>query len=539
MTQSDPPPSFGPSSAPPTPAGEAGDETARAHVRWLVAVGGGRGGAGKSLVAVNLAIYLAQLGKSVVLVDADATGANLHAHFGLAAAAAEPALDGAGGPEALQRSLVATSVHGLSLLPAAHDAIEPAVVLRSGRKARWMSQLRALPVDALVVDVGPGQGHLALDVMASADVPILVATPEPPAVEATYRFLRAAFRRRLRRSLMRDRFRLGLVDRAFAEFGRLPAPLQVVRALAKMDPAVAAHAWDQAARTRGLLVVNQTRVRGDLDLGESMSALARRHLGVALDELGHIEHDDTVWLTVRRNRPLLVEAPTSRAARNIERIARRVVAWLTTPGVQFVPQPLPPAAPTLHEVLGIERSASDEDVRRAYKRQRELYSSGSVAISSLLDAGALKREQVRLDEAYDTLLDAVRRGAYELSTFPEPEVRGPPKPVARPALAAEQLMLQAELAREVGPDTEFTGGLLRKIRESQGVEVAEIAERTKIGRGYLEAIEAEEFDALPATVYVRGFVTELARCLRLDPALVQRTYLRRMRERLATSGKST
>ena len=36
-------------------------------------------------------------------------------------------------------------------------------------------------------------------------------------------------------------------------------------------------------------------------------------------------------------------------------------------------------------------------------------------------------------------------------------------------------MLQAELAREIGPDTEFTGPLLRKVRESQGIELAEIA----------------------------------------------------------------
>src|SRR5579872_3035373 len=59
----------------------------------FIAVGGGRGGAGKSLVAVNLAVYFAQLGKPVVLVDADAAGANLHSHFGLRAASVEPDVD--------------------------------------------------------------------------------------------------------------------------------------------------------------------------------------------------------------------------------------------------------------------------------------------------------------------------------------------------------------------------------------------------------------------------------------------------------------
>ncbi len=99
-------------------------------------------------------------------------------------------------------------------------------------------------------------------------------------------------------------------------------------------------------------------------------------------------------------------------------------------------------------------------------------------------------------------------------------------------------MLQHELAREIGPETEFTGALLRKVREAHGIEVGDISQRTKIGKAHLIAIEEENFEALPASVYVRGFVAELAKFLRLDPPQVQRTYLRRMRERLAGRGRS-
>ena len=100
-------------------------------------------------------------------------------------------------------------------------------------------------------------------------------------------------------------------------------------------------------------------------------------------------------------------------------------------------------------------------------------------------------------------------------------------------------MLQDQLAHEIGPDTEFTGELLRKVRESHGVELAEICARTKISKVHLAAIEEEAFEALPAAVYVRGFVNELAKYLRLDPPQVQRTFLRRMRDGLATRGKPT
>ena len=501
--------------------------------RRLLAVGGGRGGVGKSLVAQNLAVYFAQLGKSVALVDCDPTGANLHTQFGLAALSHPIPLEGS--LEELTKALVPTSVPGLSILPGPHDAIEPPLQLRAGRKSRWLARLRSLPVDYLVVDVGPGHAHFAVDLMLAADFAICVTVPEPPAIEATYRFVRAAYRRRLRRSLIKDRFRLGLVDRATKEIGRLPSPLELIRALQKIDRGLAELAWAEAKRMHLYLAVNQTRVRTDMELPSSMSALCLRHYGVALDELGWVENDDTVWLSVRRRKPLLVDSPTSKAARNIERIARRVVA-LTAAKQELiaVPPPMPTEAPDHYAVLGIGRSSNDEEIRRAYKRQREIYRTGGLATTSLVDDLELSGAQARVEESHDTLLDPVRRRAYDLSMFPDADEPALSSTIARPALAAEQLMLQSELAREIGPDTEFTGPLLRKVRESQGIELVEISSRTKISKSHLVALEEESYGDLPAIVYVRGFVTEVAKYLRLDPAHVQRTYLRRMREKNAS-----
>ncbi len=502
----------------------------------FIAVGAGRGGVGKSLVAVNLAVYFAQLGKNVVLVDADAGGSNLHAHFGLSAARVEPDAR-EGGTAALRKALSATSVPGLWLLPAAHDAVTPALTLRAGRKVRWLAALRALPAEYIVVDVGPGHGDLALDLMLNADVSIAVTVPEPPAIETTYRFLRALFRHRLRRSLARDKLRATILDRALAEMGVLPPPIDLVRKLAKTDKSIAEIAWAEAQAMRMQLVVNQTRVRTDTELGAWMSGLVSRHYGVALDELGHVEHDDTVWLTVRRNKPLLVDSPASKSARNIERIARRVLALTTAKSERAPSLPVPMEEPTLYSVLGVTRAASDEEIRRAYKRQREIYATGGLATVSLLDGPLLAAAQRKLDEAYDTLLDVVRRRAYDLSTFPEPEPEVLSARTTRPALAAEQLMLQEELQREIGPETEFTGALLRKVRESQGLELVEISARTKIARAHLQALEEERFEDLPALVYTRGFLVELAKQLRIDPLHVHKTYLRRMREELAARGK--
>ena len=189
--------------------------------------------------------------------------------------------------------------------------------------------LRALPAEYLVIDVGPGH---AISRSTSCSPPTSRSRDRPRAAgDRDDLPLRA---RRVSpapaRTVARDRLRSAILDRALAEIGVLPPPLELVRKLAKTDKTLAELAWAEAQAMRVQLVVNQTRVRTDLELGAWMSGLVSRHYGVALDELGHIEHDDTVWLTVRRNKPLLVDSPASKSARNIERIARRVLALATS-----------------------------------------------------------------------------------------------------------------------------------------------------------------------------------------------------------------
>ena len=306
-----------------------------------------------------------------------------------------------------------------------------------------------------------------------------------------------------------------------------------MRALARYDIGLGELAALELSQLRPRFIVNGARLRPDTDLGPAMVDMARRHLGVSLDYVGHVEQDDAVWLSVVRSRPLLVDSPTSKSARNIERIARRILALATNRAEQRDAGliSLVPAEPNLYDVLLTPRSATDEELRRAYKRQREIYQAGSLPLTSLLTDETLRGEQARIDEAHDTLLDPLRRRAYDVSTFPEEdEVEVPHNPAMDASAEAERAMLRAELAREINAETEFTGSLLRKVRESLGTDLEEIASRTKISLPYLRAIESEDFGTLPAFVYARGFVHEVARCLNLDPTQVTRTYLRRLKE---------
>lgn len=77
----------------------------------------------------------------------------------------------------------------------------------------------------------------------------------------------------------------------------------------------------------------------------------------------------------------------------------------------------------------------------------------------------------------------------------------------------------------IGLDGEVNGQTLRRLREFRGLSLDELAEATKIRRAYLAAIEAQDFENLPSRVYLRGFLTQIARVLRVDKHRLADGYL--------------
>lgn len=509
----DPPPARA-----PAPPGAAAPPVVRARPLRVIAIGGAKGGVGKTILATNLALYLATIGRRVVIVDADASGANVHTALGVDRPA-RPLTAAQLGGETPWAGVVETPVPGLRLLdPGLDEATSDAV--RTLRRGRMLERLRGLDADYVVVDLGASIGHTVVDFYLGADLSAYVTLPEPTAIENTYRFFRAAFARRARSRVTDpdERRRLGNVLR---ELGGLPAPIDLSRHLEDKGDPLAPIVRRILDAFHPRVVLNQTRVRADLELGDFMRTAVRRRLGIAIDYLGHIDFDDTVWSCARSRRPLLVESPGTKASKSIEKIARRLLAADGGKGRPTYARNVP--AESHHDLLEVDRGATDEEIRRAFKRAKEIYASDAVCCYGLFAPSEMAALAVRLEEAYDVLLDPARRRPYEISVFPEevdaaaertePSDAGDPRPPSP----------------EITPETDFTGALLRQVRESQGVDLGDIVKRTKIGLTYLRAIEDEDYAALPALVYVRGFVTELAKSLHLDSAQVSRTFIRRYR----------
>jgi flagellar biosynthesis protein FlhG len=518
--------------------GHGGGATFDRPGRRILAIGGGKGGVGKSLIAANLAIYLAQLGKRVVLIDADLGGANLHTFVGVERPKVTLGDFFDKRVQRIEDCVVETSVSGLGLISGEGDPLWAANP-KPATKNRLIAQVRELDVDFLICDLPPGSGFIALDFFLVAHIGLLVVVPEPTSVENTFRFMKSAFLRRLRD--VRGLDALG-TDRSVE--GGIPSPLDVYEAAQAKDPSLGARVLEEIHKFRPRLVVNQTRTRGDLDLGPQLRSAGRRRLGLAVDYLGHLEADDAVWLAVRKRRPLIVEHPESKVAKNIERIARKLLGADLDRVSTGIPKRT--EEQSLYEVLEIDPGASDEDIRRAYKRAREMYTSESMVVSGLFSPERLAVVQARIEEAYESLLDPEKRKQHDLKLFPDGI---PALPAAVPNIVSsgksdrasgahgvvEQrpredptpVKIESPPEPAIFAETEFTGELLKQLREARSIELLDISQRTKISVAHLRAIEEERWDAMPAPVYLRGFLVEYARYMRLDVGQVTRTFMAR------------
>src|SRR6266700_3771677 len=384
-------------------------ERPRGHI---IAFAAGRGGTGRSLIAANVSIYLAQTGKRVVAVDADPAGGPLHQLLG-----APRPLRGygellRGRADDFSELVSDTPIAGVRMV-GGESSIFGSMKVKQGAKT-VISAIHQLDTDYVVVDLGTPESTVGLDIWLAADLPVLVTLPDPASIEASYRFIKSAFVRKLRTTR-------GL-DRLIANpSGPPPAAVDVYRA-ARDNGGPAERIRDEIRAYRPRFIVNQTRALSDLKLGLWMQAAAQRRLGHSLEYLGHVESDETVWLAARRRRPLLAEYPEAKVAKNIERITRRLLATESERERGFVAAPLRLEEEQTHyEVLETEPGVSDEEVRRAYRTLKEIYSSSSPVVAGLYDENELAALHARANAAHDTLFAPERRRLYDLA-LPEADL---------------------------------------------------------------------------------------------------------------------
>lgn len=267
------------------PAGAAASAAPmqRRHRASVVAITSGKGGVGKSNVAVNLAITLAAAGKRVTLLDADLGLANadvlcnvdLRANLSHVIARKRELSD-----------VLVKAPGGFNLIGGASGLARMADLTDEDRQ-RLVDALGELEkqADIILIDTGAGISPNVLSFTRAADHVLVVTTPEPTAITDAYAVIKV---------ISRD---------------------------------------EQEHRLS--LLVNQARSPGEgRVVHERIAKVAKQFLGVSVLDAGYVLADENVQNAVRRRMPFVLGSPNCPAARCIEKLAMRLEQGVANVGDQ-------------------------------------------------------------------------------------------------------------------------------------------------------------------------------------------------------------
>jgi len=288
------------------------------------AIGGGKGGSGKSFITVNTGICLSRLGARVILIDADLGGANLHTFLGIS----RPTLSLSDFIKKrvshLHEVLIPTDIPNLQLLTGAQDLFN-AVDIKWVQRQKILRSIRGLDGDYLLIDLGAGSSMSVLDFFLMSDGGILIMTPEPTSIENVFRFLKSAFYRRLRQSIPSVAVK-ELIDKAmdFRNEVGIQNPYDLIDAVKVIDQEAARMLTKEIEAFQPNLILNQVWNQKDVEIGFSIRSACKKYFGFHLHYLGYIVYDQDVSISIRRRKPLVLENSQSKASQCIKEIASKL-----------------------------------------------------------------------------------------------------------------------------------------------------------------------------------------------------------------------
>lgn len=501
----------------PAPERSISSPPINSETKRIVAIRGSKGGVGASVVATNLGIFLAQIGKRVLLVDADFNNGLLHTWLGQVQPHRfinEVIFD----DESIEKVATATPITGLYLLAGAKNFIGGEVLTQIHLNRFW-HKLEAVDADFVILDIPSNFDEFTVNAFCRADYSVLVTLPLPDSVEATYRFITAAWLHKLSEQLLGQEDLIAQFITAIKKnVGKPLSPRQLTEQLDRLDKEAANQARYISTTFHPKLIVNQIKIKEDENLGDAMVSAATRWLGVNPMVLGTIGWDDNVWLSLRRSRILLTEFARSRACKDLEQIIRKMMSLEHKE--LFSPSVIPPPTnkQNYYELLEIFPGASEEEIRRAYKQIRNWFGLEGLAVRGAATESQRCEFETAVEQAHAKLLDRSERRLYDRENFPDGFGTAADVELHhRDSIAGTVAVTQESLPRVTLTEDDFVDGkFLAKIRKNRNVELGDISNRAKVSIRYLKSIEEERFSDLPAPVFTRGFVMEFARFLKID-----------------------
>lgn len=292
----------------------------------ILPIASGKGGVGKSLVAANLSVALAQAGKRVVLADLDLGASNLHLiighrspRIGIGTFLSDLRAD-------FNQVIAETDIPNLRFIPG--DAEIPGSAnLKPSQKNALARRLLGVDADVLVLDLGAGTHQSILDFFLLSGSGVVVTAPTVTATLNAYLFLKNAVFRLMYSSFSKSSGAYEYVERLRKDgssLQKLYIP-KLLEAVKEIDPTSWKKFVDRMNLFRPRLILNMIEDPKDAEKALKIRRSCAEYLGIQLEHLGIIYRDSMQDVALSARLPILLYKPQSILSQAIYRVADKVL----------------------------------------------------------------------------------------------------------------------------------------------------------------------------------------------------------------------
>lgn len=283
------------------------------------AVGGGKGGVGKSIISVFLALSLAE-NSSVVVVDADLGGANIHTLLGIKAPS-RTINDFINRKYALLDDVrLRTEAHNLTAICGASEVLSLSN-LQYAQKVKIIQAIFNIRADHVVLDLGAGTSFNVLDFFLAAHRQIVVITPQPVSIQNAYDFVRNAVYRKLSRLTSKNPSLVSIVKTAMDPKNKMQLKTigDLLGYMAKSGREEdVENMRKEIGRISPAIVTNMTRSTKDKNAGRIIEVVSKKHLMINPVNLCDVAYDQHIDHLVSSMTPLTRLEKSNNAYRSLK-----------------------------------------------------------------------------------------------------------------------------------------------------------------------------------------------------------------------------
>ncbi len=291
------------------------------------AVGGGKGGVGKSLVSILIALELARQNKKTILIDADLGGANLHTFMGIRTPTRTLHDFVSRKYSSIEEICIQTAVPNLQLVCGASEILSLANP-QYAQKHKIVQNIMSLSAEHVILDLGAGTAYNVLDFFLIADNPIVVVTPQPISIQNAYAFVRNTVYRKLSRLAGQQPALQELIKTAMdpKNESHMRTMGDLLQAIHNSYNAEMADQLNEAiGKLRPWIVTNLARHERDNNAGRIIQMVADKYLTISARELGAISYDPTIEKVVSQMKSLSQLALDSAARSDVIPLVQRLI----------------------------------------------------------------------------------------------------------------------------------------------------------------------------------------------------------------------